>query len=554
MAAEPGLDFIVERQMNCRSADQAPVGVDTISRRALLGSSLLLASSLSLPSIVHANSGRSSLLETRYGKIAGVKSQGVHVFKGIPYGLDTRRTRFLPPQPPFGWRKTRDASNYGSSCPQPNSREQMSEDCLILNVWTPALKDGGDRPIMVYFHGGEFSSGSGSSALYDGTRLCHRGDVVVVTVNHRLNVFGHLYLARLAGPKYAESGNVGILDLVHALAWVKDHAQRIGGDPQRIMVFGQSGGGAKIATLMAMPAAKGSFHRAATMSGQQIAAAGPRGATQRARRILETLKIAPADIAKLDDVPSADLVAATRANDPSIVGRNIYFGPVLDHSALPRHPFYPDAPPLGAGIPMIIGNTLEETRAFLGNEPGVNELTWEELPERLLPQLHVDIEPEYVIAKYRKLYPKYSATEVFFAATTAGRSWRGAVIEAELRATQGSPVHAYQLNYRSPLENGRFGAMHGMDIPLVFDNIAQPGSLSGKDADAQKAADQMSEAFIAFARTGNPAHAGIPEWKPYELPSRATMVFDVTSQLVDDPRGEERKLFAQVPYIQRGTY
>jgi para-nitrobenzyl esterase len=335
---------------------------------------------------------------------------------------------------------------------------------------------------------------------------------------------------------------------------VRDHAEAIGGDPQRIMLFGQSGGGAKIATLMAMPAAKGSFHRAATMSGQQITAAGPRGATQRAQTILETLKIAPGDIAKLNDVPTTDLVAATRADDPSMVGRNIYFGPVLDQAALPRHPFYPDAPPLAAGIPMIIGNTHDETRAFLGNEPGVHELTWEELPERLLPQLHVDIQPEYVIAEYRKLYPKYSPTEVFFAATTAGRSWRGAVIEAELRAAQGSPVYAYQLNYRSPLENGRFGAMHGMDIPLVFDNIAQPGSPSGKDADTQKAADQMSEAFIAFARTGNPASPKIPEWRPYELPARATMVFDVNSQLVNDPRGEERKLFAQVPYIQRGTY
>ncbi len=199
---------------------------------------------------------------------------------------------------------------------------------------------------------------------------------MVVTVNHRLNVFGHLYLARLARIAVRLVGQRR-----HSRSGASPRAgcaitpELIGGDPQRVMVFGQSGGGAKIATLMAMPAAKGSFHRAATMSGQQITAAGPRGATQRARAILETLKIAPADIAKLNDVPTADLVAATRANDPPMVGRNIYFGPVLDQSALSRHPFYPDAPPLAAGIPMIIGNTHDETRAFLGNEPGVHELT-----------------------------------------------------------------------------------------------------------------------------------------------------------------------------------
>src|SRR5690606_8188034 len=283
----------------------------------------------------------------------------------------------------------------------------------------------------VYFHGGEFSSGSGSAAIYDGTRLCRRGDVVVVTVNHRLNIFGHCYLARLRGRDYASSGNAGILDLVQALEWVRDHAPEFGGDPDRVTVFGQSGGGAKIATLMAMPAAKGLFHRAVTMSGQQITASGPRGATLRARACLATLDIEPYDIAALLDVDSEALVAATRTKDPTLFNRSVYFGPVLDQDALPRHPFYPDAPGQSAHIPMIIGNTLDETRAFHGRDSGIHELTWEELPERLLSALHVDIEPEYVIAEYRRWYPKLTPTELFFAATTAGRSWRGAVIELE---------------------------------------------------------------------------------------------------------------------------
>lgn len=527
-------------------------------RRALLRDAArlggLIAASPLLPGQLFAASPAHVTAKTAFGTIGGIKNDGVHVFKGVPYGADTSKYRFRPPAAPDAWQRVRDALEYGPACPQPGTKEPTSEDCLVLNIWTPALRDGGKRPIMVYFHGGEFSSGSGSSPLYDGTRLCHRGDVVVVTVNHRLNIFGHCYMARLRGPQYASSGNVGILDLVQALEWIRDHAAEFGGDAQRVMVFGQSGGGAKIATLMAMPAAKGLFHRAATMSGQQITAQGPRSATLRARACLDALKIPSDQIDRVDAAALSDLVDASRAPDPTLVGRSVYFGPVLDQASLHRHPFYPDAPAQSAHIPMIIGNTRDETIAFLGNEPGVRELTWEQLPDRLLPQLHVDIDPEHVIAAYRKLYPRYSPTEVFFAATTAGRSWRGAIIEAELRAQQGSPVYAYQLNYRSPIENGRYGAQHGMDIPLVFDNTAQPRSLSGNTPQAQKAADQMSDAFIALAKSGNPNHDGIPQWQPYELSKRATMVFDVQSQLVEDPRGEERKLFAAVPYIQRGTY
>jgi para-nitrobenzyl esterase len=320
------------------------------------------------------------------------------------------------------------------------------------------------------------------------------------------------------------------------------------------MVFGHSGGGAKIATLMYMPAARGLFHRAATMSGQQVTAAGPRSSTLRARNYLQALNIAPPSLDRLNTVDVAELVAATKAPDATIAGRSLYFGPVLDQHSLPRHPFYPDAPAQSAHIPMIIGNTRDETIAFLGNEPGVRELTWEQLPDRLLADLFVDIDPGYVIAEYRRLYPDYSPTDVFFAATTAGRSWRGALIELELRAAADAPTYAYQLDFRSPVEGGRYGAMHTMDIPLVFDNIAQPQSLTGTSAAAQKTADLMSDAFIAFARNGDPNHAALPSWRPYDLKRRSTMLFDAEAKAADDPRGAERRLFAQVPYIQRGTY
>lgn len=493
------------------------------------------------------------LARVRSGRVRGQREQRVNVFRGIPYGADTAPRRFQPALPEVAWRGVRDALDYGNAAPQTGKEGPGSEDCLYLNVWTPALRDGGKRPIVFYIHGGAYNNGSGSDPLYDGSALCRRGDVVVVTVNHRLNVFGYLYLAQLGDARFADSGNVGQLDLVQALHWVRQHAAEFGGDAGNITVVGQSGGGAKIATLMAMPAARGLFQRAWTMSGQQVTAAGPRAATQRAQIAMQA--VGAADAEALRTMPMEALQAATRARDPSRVeNSSLYVGPVLDGRSLPVHPFWPEAPAQSAGIPMVIGNTHDETRAFLGNDPANFALTWETLPAKLEKEQYVDLLPSVVIAEYRRLYPHYTPSEVFFAATTAGRSWRGAVEELEARARQGAPTWAYQLDWGSPLDGGKFGAFHTLDIPLVFDTTDRPGSRTGDSDEATRVAATMSEALIAFARHGDPNHGGLPRWQTYSLARRETMLFDATPRQADDPRGGERRLYQQAPFIQRGTF
>jgi len=505
-----------------------------------------------------APSPRPSLARVRGGRVAGPYEGGAHVFRARRYGAESATRRFLPPVPESAWRGVQDASEYGAAAAQRGEEGPGSEDCLFVNVWTPALRDGAARPVLVYLHGGGFSTGSGSHPLYDGTRLCLRGDVVVVTLNHRLNAFGYLHLKDLLGPQYAASGNAGQLDLVQALQWVRAHAAEFGGDPGNVTVFGQSGGGAKIATLMAMPAARGLFHRAWTMSGQQVTAAGPRAADGRARILLEALGIAPGDAQRLATVSADALLQAQTVRDPSRVEDTaLYLGPVMDGSTLPRHPFWPDAPPQSTSIPMVIGNTRDETRAFLGGDPANFTLDWTTLPDRLRSQQYVDIDPDLVIAEYRRLYPHYTPSEIFFAATTAGRSWRGAVEELEARARDGhGNTWAYQLDwYPHDVDpGGRLRAFHTLDIPLVFDNIARHGSRTGTTAQAQRVADAMAEALLAFARSGDPRTGATADWSPYSLAGPETMVFADPPRMEDDPPGGERRPHQRAPFVQRGTF
>jgi para-nitrobenzyl esterase len=426
----------------------------------------------------------------------------------------------------------------------------MSEDCLHLNVWTPGLRDGRKRPVMVYIHGGAYSSGSANNDLYDGMNLCHRGDVVFVSLNHRLNLFGFLYLAEFASG-FEDSGNAGMLDLVLALEWVRDNIEEFGGDSKRVLIFGQSGGGAKCATLMAMLSAKGLFHRVITMSGQQITASRRESATARTQAVLKELNLSESNIADLRTTPMDKLIKASRATG--------YFGPVKDGRNLVRDPFDPDAPPLSAHIPMILGNTHDETRGLIGGgDPTTFDLTWESLPAKLsvISQFLGDKKPEEVVRRYRAVYPTYSASDVFFAATTAFRSWRGQVIEAERRAAQPeAALHTwvYELDWRTPIDGGKWGAPHTLDIPLVLDNVAVADGMSGDGSEAVQLAELMSDTWIAFARTGNPNHKGLAEWRPYDLTKRSTMLFTAHSHLVNDPRGSERQLIEQVNYTQPGT-
>lgn len=448
-----------------------------------------------------------------------------NAFLGIRYGEDTHAHRFqatpapadVPAATPIS------ANSFAPSCPQPGTHyTPQSEDCLFLNVWVPRKPAARPRAVMVYIHGGAYSNGSVVDPINDGATLAAKGDVVVVTVNHRLNALGYLFL-----PQYPDSGNAGQLDLILALRWVQRNIAAFGGDPHNVTLFGQSGGGAKIATLMAMPAAQGLFHKAITMSGQQVTAQGPLNAAKRTKAYLDRLGVDPAT------APLEKLIDALSVPDP-ILGGSLYMGPVLDMRHLTRHPFWPDAAPQGNHIAMMQGNTVAETRAFFAPDgKQLSGLTFDNLAARIAPEMKVDIQPDWVVGQFRQHYPYATPLELFHRIVTAARSWRGQVIEAEARAASGHPAFVYQLNFEN--------AKHTDDIGLSF------GTTPNATPAQQAMSAVVMQAFVRFAKTGHPG------WPAYTLPTRATMIFDTHSHVEHNPRRWERELFARVPYIQPGS-
>lgn len=507
---------------------------------------------------VCADSAARPIASTSLGKVRGNFAQGVYSFRGIHYGATTAGAmRFQPPEPPKPWKGVRDAPQVGPPAPQDRSQlpsstigmplpdligpGKMSEDCLVLNLWSPSLS-GASRPVMVWLHGGGYTVGSSGAPMYDGANLAAKHGVVVVGVNHRLNVLGFLYLGKIGGEKYADSGNVGMLDIVLALRWIRDNIAEFGGDPSNVTIFGQSGGGGKVSTLMAMPAARGLFHKAIVESGSELQVNTAEEANEAAQKFLVNVGLRPGRLAELTEMPMEKIIAGMHAMtnpDPMSV-----FGPVVDGRSLARHPFDPNAPAISAAVPMIIGTTSTETANLLGNaDLGAFSLSEEQMRSKLktLLGLSDDSELGALIDAYRKDLPGASPSDIYFAVTTDKMVRADAIIQAERKAEQGAaPAYMYLFSWRTPVWGGRLRSPHGIEIPFVFENLGEAKDRIGTGADLQPLAEKVSGAWVAFARTGNPNHVGMSQWPPYTLKDRSTMILDDQCKVVSDPGREAR--------------
>ena len=509
------------------------------------------------------------LIETTGGRLRGAAVGPVQAFLGIPYAEPpVPPHRFMAPRKAAAWAGVRDAVRFANQAPQllfafldpalANDPAQdanrafhqgvadpvtpYGEDCLALNVWTPETT--GKRPVMVWLHGGGFASGSGSWGVWTGEILATEQDVVVVTLNHRLNILGFLSLQDHGGAEHGYATNVGMRDIVMALEWVRDNIASFGGDPGNVTIFGQSGGGMKVSTLLAMPAAKGLFHKAIVQSGPSLRAVPRERAAEAAGRALAHLGVAPSG---LQSVSVAALLAAFAAAREGARGVLRQFGPVVDGESLPSDPFEPAAPALAAGIPMLIGATSEEVTSLLGfGDPSIFALTAGELVTRVALECGIDeAAAGALVATYRAGWPGASPARLFAAMTSDRRFGFGSIVEAERQAAQAT-VFAYRLMWQSPAAGGRYGAPHNLDLPLVFGRDRAPGVTGGGTAHHRLSA-AMQTAWGNFARTGNPNHAGLPDWPAFDVARRATMIFDGVCGVADDPDRDERVAQAGLP-------
>ena len=522
-------------------------------------------------------------VETSAGKMRGLVIDKIQAFKGVPFGASTAGPRrFLPPLKVQPWTGVRDTFEIGLRSPLIDSvlvpewaplnlREPMGEDCLNLNLWTPSATRGGKRPVMVWLHGGGYGAGSPNMIPYDGANLARKHDVVVVTITHRLNVFGFAYLAQLGGERFAEASNAGMKDIIAGLEWIRDNVANFGGDPGSVTIFGQSGGAGKVSTLLGMPAAQGLFHRAIAQSGSALTSTPASAATENAEAFMARLGLKGNQVEDLQKLPMDQLVAALAPRNPPTgsgradqgagragrgrggAGGGFAAAPVVDGKSLPHDVFTPTASTMSANVPLLIGSTETEVTWNVNTDYTVpaDEAALRERVKRTLRT--DDAQSDKIVAIYRKGRPKASHLDLALVIETDASQFRsGTDTQAERKAALGkAPVYMYRFQWYSPVSGGRLRAMHCMDIPFVFDNVDLSTSVVGEGPDRQPLADKMSAAWVAFARTGNPNTKLLPKWEPFTADKRATMIFNNECRAVNDPYRDERLAMAAAQPARR---